>query len=313
MIIIGDLLQSAVKVFGKKNPFGEQLAMSLFERWAKAGYPYHYLKETMRATKGLVTLSNHLFYDNNLISGPRTDLDHATRAMTVRWREHVKQKYPGLKDEPQGETYPVLINILGGRAEVETAGTSTFNLSFVAATIDVIKDAVEKGVAGYGDIGICTPYVAQVAIYFRTLKGMDSDWSKIRVGTIDHWQGKEVRFLVSDGVRAGNDQGNVGSMRDPKRINVWITRMQCVHVIVGDNTCTMPPQDDPRTAKKLNYANKHLIRLFDWLHQAGRVVDIHVANLPQSYIQFATTTGKTEDQETDDISATPAPVGSGGW
>ncbi len=104
MVIIGDLLQSAVKVFGKKNPFGEQLAMSILERWAKAGYPYHYLKETMRATKGLVTLSNHLFYDNNLISGPKTDLDHATRAMTVRWREHVKQKYPGLKDEPQGET-----------------------------------------------------------------------------------------------------------------------------------------------------------------------------------------------------------------
>lgn len=263
ILIFGDLKQQRPSTFASEaeNPFGLQLKMSMFERLYKGSRPFHTLKEIMRATTGLEQLTSDLFYDSQLVSGPRTELDHASRAMAVKWREYISKRYPSLKNAPQGLTYPMLVNVVGGLSQAEIDGTSRFNLAFIAAAIQEIKAAFNAGVEMFSDVGICTLYSAQVAKYKETFRKMGSGWVNIRVGNVEYWKGREVAFLVSDAVRAGNDEGKMGFLKESGRINVWLSRQVYVHVVIGDDTCTRVPEGDPDWAI-LNKKNTHIIRMF---------------------------------------------------
>lgn len=88
------------------------------------------------------------------------------------------------------------------------------------------------------DVGIISPYRAQVQLlrrmlrksaYFKPLRHL------ITVNTVDGFQGQERDIIVISMVRQ-NEEGQIGFLRDLRRMNVAITRARMKLFIMGDST-----------------------------------------------------------------------------
>ncbi len=94
------------------------------------------------------------------------------------------------------------------------------------------------------DVGIISPYRAQVQLLRRLLK--QNEFFKpfrrlISVNTVDGFQGQERDIIVISLVRS-NDEGQIGFLRDLRRMNVAITRARMKLIIIGDrSTLTRHP------------------------------------------------------------------------
>lgn len=94
------------------------------------------------------------------------------------------------------------------------------------------------------DVGVISPYRAQVQYlrrllkntpYFRQLRHL------ISVNTVDGFQGQERDVIVISLVRSNTD-GNIGFLRDLRRMNVAMTRARMKLIIIGDaSTLTRHP------------------------------------------------------------------------
>ena len=86
------------------------------------------------------------------------------------------------------------------------------------------------------DFGIITPYRGQARLIRRLLK-MQHYFRKLKrhitVGTVDGFQGQERDVIVISLVR-DNADGNIGFLRDLRRMNVAITRARMKIIIVGN-------------------------------------------------------------------------------
>ena len=86
------------------------------------------------------------------------------------------------------------------------------------------------------DVGIISPYRAQVQYLRRLL--MKREYFKpfrrlISVNTVDGFQGQERDIIVISPVRS-NDEGQIGFLRDLRRMNVAITRARMKLIILGN-------------------------------------------------------------------------------
>ena len=94
------------------------------------------------------------------------------------------------------------------------------------------------------DVGIISPYRAQVQ-YLRSLIKKREYFKPFRhlltVNTVDGFQGQERDIIVISLVRS-NDEGQIGFLRDLRRMNVAITRARMKLIIIGDkDTMTRHP------------------------------------------------------------------------
>ena len=88
------------------------------------------------------------------------------------------------------------------------------------------------------DVGVISPYRAQVQYLRRLFK--KREFFKpyrhlISVNTVDGFQGQERDIILISLVRA-NDEGQIGFLRDLRRMNVAITRARMKLIILGDAT-----------------------------------------------------------------------------
>ena len=94
------------------------------------------------------------------------------------------------------------------------------------------------------DVGVISPYRAQVQLLRRML--MKREYFKpfrrlISINTVDGFQGQERDVIVISLVRS-NDDGQIGFLRDLRRMNVAITRARMKLIILGDkSTLTRHP------------------------------------------------------------------------
>jgi superfamily I DNA and/or RNA helicase len=94
------------------------------------------------------------------------------------------------------------------------------------------------------DVGIISPYRAQVQ-HLRQLVRKREFFKPFRtlisVNTVDGFQGQERDIIVISLVRA-NDEGQIGFLRDLRRMNVAMTRARMKLIILGDRpTLTRHP------------------------------------------------------------------------
>lgn len=86
------------------------------------------------------------------------------------------------------------------------------------------------------DVGIISPYRAQVQ-YLRRLISKRESLKPLRrsisVNTVDGFQGQERDVILISLVRS-NDNGEIGFLRDLRRMNVAITRARMKLIILGD-------------------------------------------------------------------------------
>ena len=88
------------------------------------------------------------------------------------------------------------------------------------------------------DIGLISPYRAQVK-YLRQLLNRLSFFKPFRnsisVNTVDGFQGQERDIIIISLVRS-NEEGDIGFLRDLRRMNVAMTRARMKLIIVGDSS-----------------------------------------------------------------------------
>lgn len=94
------------------------------------------------------------------------------------------------------------------------------------------------------DVGLISPYRAQVE-YLRGLIKRTPFFKPFRhlisINTVDGFQGQERDVIMISLVRS-NDEGNIGFLRDLRRMNVAMTRARMKLIIIGDvETLTRHP------------------------------------------------------------------------
>lgn len=128
-------------------------------------------------------------------------------------------------------------------------GLSRVNPAEAAQTLETLRNYFDK--IGKNrileeriDVGIISPYKGQIRLIRQMLK-KDRYWrpfrSLITVNTVDGFQGQERDVIVISLVRS-NAEGDIGFLRDLRRMNVAITRARMKLIILGDRStlCRMP-------------------------------------------------------------------------
>ncbi len=114
--------------------------------------------------------------------------------------------------------------------------------------ISVVKKAVDELLAMGLDaerIGVISPYDDQVRMMREILS--------CEVKSVDGFQGREKEVIVISFVRS-NDSGEIGFLRDYRRLNVAVTRAKRLLVMVGD--CTTLSLD-PVYRRMINYVRNN--------------------------------------------------------
>ncbi len=86
----------------------------------------------------------------------------------------------------------------------------------------------QSDVGGAKNIGVITPYNGQVkrlTEVFSQRGGVNQNekWQKLNINSVDGYQGREKEVIVFSTVRS-NNRGDVGFLRDWRRLNVALTR-----------------------------------------------------------------------------------------
>ena len=108
---------------------------------------------------------------------------------------------------------------------------SRFNEEIVRELLTACdRELVRLGVAPE-DIGVITPYQAQVRLIRDGV--VDLLDRGLEVSSVDGFQGREKLVIVVDLVRS-NDEGEIGFLRDVRRMNVALTRARRWLMVLGD-------------------------------------------------------------------------------
>jgi hypothetical protein len=139
------------------------------------------------------------------------------------------------------------ISSTGRPAPAERAGPRWHNLEEVESVIDVLCRVRPRSGTPKPTLAVLSPYAAQVAKLRARMQNLSrgplahlTHFAPARagidfVGTVDAFQGSEadlvVMSLVRNNARAG--LGAVGFLRDPRRMNVALSRAKRQLVLVG--------------------------------------------------------------------------------
>lgn len=93
---------------------------------------------------------------------------------------------------------------------------------------------------------VISPYSGQVLLADESLP------KATRVSTIDSFQGQEMENVIISLVRS-NDEGEIGFLKDHRRMNVAMTRAKEKLIVVGDSSTLAK---DPYFSKLIDYAEK---------------------------------------------------------
>jgi len=111
----------------------------------------------------------------------------------------------------------------------------------------IIRKLVETDLPDLLTTAFISPYSGQVAAAKDMLP------KQMRISTIDSFQGQEMETVVLSLVRS-NDDGNIGFLKDYRRMNVAITRAKEQLYVIGDSATIGA---DPFYNAFLTYVEKH--------------------------------------------------------
>lgn len=152
---------------------------------------------------------------------------------------------------------PLVFVDTAGAGFEETAGDedgSKANAGEVALVVRIVTDLRDAGVPAAA-IAVVTPYNAQVQQLRLALAGMEL----AEVGTVDGLQGREAEAVVFSCVRS-NENCTVGFLREPRRLNVALTRARRMLVVIGDSATLAA---DPDLLALVEHLEPHHLSSFE--------------------------------------------------
>ena len=108
--------------------------------------------------------------------------------------------------------------------------------------------SIFKGIIGPDEILITAPYNLQVNRLEDRLSG------KARIGTVDRFQGQEAPISIHSltASDAENAPRGIGFVLDPDRLNVAISRAQCLSIVVGSPNLALGTANSVEGVKQIN-------------------------------------------------------------
>ncbi len=200
----------------------EGLSVTLLEKGVARIKDIQLLDTQYRMHERIMGFSNKIFYHNQLKAAD----------MVARW---------GLVIQNQPDTRPVeFIDTAGcGFEEKINPETSSFynpeEYFILRQHLDNLLFLLEEQRPKIS-IGIISPYKEQV-LFMQEQIEKDFDHfpeARIHVNTIDSFQGQERDVIYISMVRS-NDKGEIGFLKDSRRMNVAMTRAKKKLVIIGDS------------------------------------------------------------------------------
>ncbi|CAK0872490.1 unnamed protein product [Prorocentrum cordatum] len=116
-------------------------------------------------------------------------------------------------------------------------GESKFNPGEAELITRIVQDVFFQRELEITEIGVVTPYVAQVRMLKRMLRNIvpeHLDPDLLECASVDNFQGREKDLIIFSAVRC-NRTGTVGFLADWRRLNVMLTRARKGIVIVGSS------------------------------------------------------------------------------
>ncbi|KAH1069927.1 hypothetical protein GLYMA_03G139000v4 [Glycine max] len=145
---------------------------------------------------------------------------------------HMLYDLEGVKRTNSTEPTLLLIDTAGcDMEEKKDEEDSTFNEGEAEVTVTHAKRLVQSGVLP-SDIGIITPYAAQVVL-LKMLKNKEDQLKDVEISTVDGFQGREKEAIIISMVRS-NSKKEVGFLSDRRRMNVAVTRSRRQCCLVCD-------------------------------------------------------------------------------
>lgn len=179
------------------------------------------LKVQYRMNDAIMKFSSEWFYNGQLQSAPNVRFRSIVDLDTpIVW---VNTEGMDCNEEFVGETF--------GRINKPEA-----RLSIAQLKEYILKIGKERFLQERLDIGLISPYRAQVQYLRQLVKGdpfFKPFRSAISINTVDGFQGQERDIIIISLVRA-NENGEIGFLRDLRRMNVAMTRARMKLMILGD-------------------------------------------------------------------------------
>ncbi|KAH8402128.1 hypothetical protein KR009_009972, partial [Drosophila setifemur] len=176
------------------------------------------LRRNYRSHPEIVRLFNELYYNGELIAqAPASKVNQA-----ANW-----------KLLPNG-AFPIIFQATHGVTKREENSASSFNQLEAQVICWYVKRLVNRGL-GVGmrvnqkDIGIVAPYTAQGNLITELLRKQGHHL--VEVGSVETYQGREKLIILASLVRSF---ANMGFMRNPRRVNVLLSRANSLLILVGN-------------------------------------------------------------------------------
>ena len=192
------------------------------------------LRIQYRMNDDIMRFSSNYFYNGQVESAPevkyRSILDLDVPITWIDTRQMLKPEHPVDPDNPE---YPDFHESMQGESRINQAEAE---LTLMALQYYYNKIGKQRLLDERIDVGIISPYRAQVQLLRRLLKKREffKPFRRlISINTVDGFQGQERDIIVISLVRS-NDEGQIGFLRDLRRMNVAITRARMKLIILGD-------------------------------------------------------------------------------
>lgn len=219
VILVGDHQQLGPVIL-EKRAADAGLKQSIFERLISLGHVPIRLEVQYRMNPYLSEFPSNVFYEGSLQNG----VTHEQRTIT-------SSTFPW-----PIRGVPMMFWANYGKEEISANGTSYLNrieaMNCERAITKLFKDGVKPE-----QIGVITPYEGQrtfILQYMQMNGFMDKDlYIDVEVASVDAFQGREKDYIILSCVRA-NSQQAIGFLRDPRRMNVALTRAKYGLIILGN-------------------------------------------------------------------------------
>ncbi|KAM4759750.1 LOW QUALITY PROTEIN: helicase MOV-10 [Cyanocitta cristata] len=208
---------------------------------SSGGYDPQFITKLLwnyRSHEAILRIPNELFYDNELKVCKSNGLD--IQNLYCTWEELPKKGFP------------IIFHGVCGEDQREAKSPSFFNTAEIEVLVHYLKKLLQSQGKGScptvspKEIGIISPYRKQVEKIRKAITSLDPDLQKLpdisqlKVGSVEEFQGQERHVILISTVRSCStylqfDQTfRLGFLKNPKRLNVAITRAKALLIVVGN-------------------------------------------------------------------------------
>eukprot|EP00667_Euglena_gracilis_P001410 EG_transcript_1409 len=236
------------------------LDISLFDRLIGNGLEPHVLDTQYRMHPTISCFPSWRFYKSILLDGISA---------------HDRPLPPGVFPTPDSR-----VCFLEADGHEEQVNTSKLNRAEANCITWAVTQLMNLGGVALSQVGVITPYAAQVRIIMQTVRGAFGDGaSELEVHSVDGFQGREKDFIILSMVRT-KQGGDLSFITDWRRTNVALTRAKYGVIVVGS---AMALSQSSIWLAWLKFHQRHLLRWDSYHHQLQPIqpdVLQHLQSLP---------------------------------